>query len=262
MPDQETLTKVANQNVGSAREEATRLNPNRRSESQAPKQWRFLRRHDGFDVGNLVVLLLTFVAASAAAYEAYRLANLTEQLVKDGQDSSKAQSELTSVSLDLNRQALVAGSRAWLGPTDAKVVSGPLEAGKPVTVDVSVRNSGREPARNVRWQPSKYVSAKDDKTLDQKIDTTLRFCFGMPGLPLGQVIYPSAGGEGFEFVLPFEGEEISQEVVDGSSVLVVQGCLAYETFGQTHHSGFCFFFNNKTTKPEHLNICGTGSSAD
>jgi hypothetical protein len=38
--------------------------------------------------------------------------------------------------------------------------------------------------------------------------------------------------------------------------------MVYITARATHHSSFCYFYNAKVTKPEHLNICTVGSDAD
>jgi hypothetical protein len=180
-------------------------------------------------------------------------------------DSARATNKSATASAKVaedSEKSLVAGSRAWVGPTDAKITSGAPADGQPVKVVISVRNSGREPARDVRWLPTKIVAA-DDGTLSQKVDTNLRFCIGTPSQKFGQVIYPTGGfGEGFEFTVLFDGSEVDQEVIDGKKTIGVQGCLTYESFGATRHSAFCFFFQNKTSALEHLNICSSGSSAD
>jgi hypothetical protein len=173
-------------------------------------------------------------------------------------DSAKATNLSATASVkvaDDSEKSLIAGSRAWVGPTDAKITNGTPVPGKPIKVVVSIRNSGREPARDVRWIPTKNVSAKgDEKALDQKVETNLRFCLGTPSQKFGQVIYPTSGfGEGFEYTVLFDGSEVDQQVIDGEKTIVVQGCLA---------SAFCFFFDNKASTLEHLNVCGSGSSAD
>jgi hypothetical protein len=63
--------------------------PNTNHRSYKPK-------HDCFDWVNLVVLVLTFLAAGGAAFEAKRLADGTDQLMRDAQN------------------AFEVGSRAWI----------------------------------------------------------------------------------------------------------------------------------------------------
>lgn len=51
---------------------------------------------------------------------------------------------------------------------------------------------------------------------------------------------------------------ITQQVIDGSAALVIQGCLFYETFQEVHHSAFCFYFRQV---PPFL-ICPIGNDAN
>jgi hypothetical protein len=224
-----------------------------------------LIRHDRYDWSHLSVLILTLIAASVAAYEAGRLADLTEQLIKDGQETSKQQAELTRESNKLNRDTLIAGSRAWVGPVSVKI-DGPVEAGKPIKTITSIRNTGREPGKNFRsiFEPIFTTEDEDNKgILSQKITTSRQFCFSTPSLPFGQVIYPTVGfGSGFEFTTTFAKDTIDDSVISGEKILVVLGCVAYDTFEITRHSSFCYFFKSGTTRPENLNICLGGSAAD
>jgi len=74
---------------------------------------------------------------------------------------------------------------------------------------------------------------------------------------------PSTGfGSGFDFSVDFPKEEIDEQVISGEKLLIVQGCLVYESLGATRHSAFCYFFKDNSTALEHLNICSAGSNAD
>ncbi len=222
-------------------------------------------RHDRYDWTHLWVLIFTFLAACAAAYEAKRLADLTDRLILDGQRTSEDQLTLTRQSNETNRDALIAAQRAWVGPIDARV-DGAVETGKPVKLVISVCNTGREPARNFRWTTNSIVATSEDDsngTLGSKIASNLLFCLGTPSLPHGQVIYPTTGfGSGFDFTTDFSEKDIDDDVVTGRKTLVIQGCVAYDSFEKTRHSGFCYFFKAGSTKIDHLNICLNGSDAD
>jgi hypothetical protein len=90
-------------------------------------------------------------------------------------------------------------------------------------------------------------------------------CFSTPARPQAQVIYPSStafGNGGFEFQTTFDADKIDRDVIDGHTILIVRGCLTYQTSGQTKHSSFCYFYKGSFTKPESLNICNGGSDAD
>ncbi len=88
-------------------------------------------KRDWFDYTNLVILIFAFVAAAVAACEAYRLANLTNALVTDAQDTAKRQ------------------FRAYVLYDSGIVVMSP--DGHSYTVSVSVKNSGQTPAYSVRY---------------------------------------------------------------------------------------------------------------
>ena len=215
----------------------------------------------------IALIALTFIAICYQVHEMIKVYDpIRDQAIaanKSATATNKSATASAKVAED-SEKSLIAGSRAWVGPTDAKITSGAPGEGQPVKVVISVRNSGREPARDVRWIPTKIVAASDeDVSLSQKVDTNLRFCLGTPSQQFGQVIYPTGGfGEGFEYTVLFDGNEVDQDFVDGKKLFVLQGCLTYESFGATRHSAFCYFFKNKTTALEHLNICASGSSAD
>src|SRR5579863_6083703 len=62
--------------------------------NQNPRQARHRTdkpKRDWFDIVNLLVLVGAFLAAAAAAYEAKRLAILTQTLVTDGEDTVRRQ---------------------------------------------------------------------------------------------------------------------------------------------------------------------------
>lgn len=132
----------------------------------------------------IVLIALTFTAVCYQVHEMIKVYDPIRDQAVAANDSAKATNLSATASVkvaDDSERSLVAGSRAWVGPTDAKITSGSPVEGKPIKIVVSVRNSGREPARDVRWIPTRNVSAKgDETTLNQKVDTNLRFCLGTP----------------------------------------------------------------------------------
>jgi len=206
----------------------------------------------------VVFTFLTWIVLSGQLEEMKKLyepARQQAEAAKTAADAATKQSQNTE-------RAIIEGQRAWVGPISAKI-DGTVELGKPVKVVIGIQNTGREPGKNFRFIPEPDYATDQDSAVDQRIATTLRFCMRMPSLAYGQVIYPSSGfGTGFDFTIEFAGDKIDQSAIDGDKTLIAQGCITYDTFGATHHSGFCYFFKNKTSKPDRLNICGGGSDAD
>jgi hypothetical protein len=57
-------------------------------------------------------------------------------------------------------------------------------------------------------------------------------------------------------------ELIDWDVLYGTKILVVPGCYAYRSGGQTHHSAFCFFYQHGFSNPSDWAICQGGNYAD
>jgi hypothetical protein len=224
----------------------------------------FLRRHDGFDVVNLAVLVFTFGAASFAAYEAGRLADLTDQLVKDGQETSQVQAELSRASNKLNRDALIASSRAWVGPTIAGIEGSP-EMGKPLKAIVQYANTGREPALNFVYAGDVFTADIADEAngvLTAKVEAYFKGCRAATTLRSGQVVFPTATNTANRLTFTTPDAFVDQAVIDGDKTIVVDGCFVYKSFEIVRHSYFCYVFNSKKGKPDALNFCDIGAGAD
>jgi hypothetical protein len=224
----------------------------------------FLRRHDGFDVVNLAVLTFTFLAASFAAYEAGRLADLTDQLVKDGQETGKTQAELTRASNTLNRDALVASSRAWVGPTIAKIEPAP-EIGKPLKISIQYANTGKEPALNFVYTADVFTASAADEAngvSTAKVEAYFKGCRAATNLRSGQAVFPTVSYSANNLSLTSVDGFVDQAILDGETTVIIDGCFAYKSFDVIRHSYFCFFFNSKKGKPDALNYCDNGAGAD
>jgi hypothetical protein len=75
-------------------------------------------KHDALDWVNLVVLVLTFGAAVAAAFEAARLADLTQELAVDGRRIADRQARLVASSVKVSSDTMINSSRPWVSPTE------------------------------------------------------------------------------------------------------------------------------------------------
>jgi len=193
----------------------------------------------------------------------------TDTLIEANRNLANAatqQASAAAISAQTAQDTLLASQRAWVGPTTAKI-EGAIEAGKEVKAVVTVVNTGREPGKNLFWD---VVGIPTDNIEDTNgipafiIRKYIEACFNTPSQYRRQVIFPSTGlgGGGFTFTTPIGADKIDDGIVSGTKTLLVQGCLAYDAFGKTHHTAFCYFYNALASKPAVLNICTGGTDAD
>lgn len=148
-------------------------------------------------------------------------------------------------------KTMVAANRAWLAPVQA-ILAQPLELGFPVALTIFVFNVGKQPAIGANWAvnvfPYKYIPITGihdeianpippNRTCDKivaKADT-------------GLALYP---GTTKSYALPYEiadsqeNRALFREVIDHKTTLIVEGCFAYQTFGERHTSMFRFFLRD------------------
>lgn len=227
---------------------------------------------------HLVVLTLTLAAAAAAAYEASRLADLTNIAIGDARKLAKKQAIDTQAALATAKQAadsstvssttaqqnLVASQRAWVGPSDAKL-DGTLKLGQPIDIVVSFMNTGREPARGFVSDLDAFAATADDEKkgiAQTRIVADFDKCNATQSSPPAQVIYPSNGFNNYTIRKTIDKAMIDEGIIDGTKTIIAQGCFVYTTFQQVHRSTFCYYFKSGVTKPDHLNICIVGHYAD
>ncbi len=106
--------------------------------AQLVAAWR--KKRDWYDYANLGVVIAAFLAAAAAAYEAYRLAEVTDKLALD------AKTAADTAHLD-NTTALFSQTRPWLAFV---LALDPLRVGSPIRVGVQWVNAGHSPAFKAR----------------------------------------------------------------------------------------------------------------
>ncbi len=186
-----------------------------------------MRPKDYVDLANLLVLVVTFIAAGVAAYEAKRLADGTDQLIADGQRMAA-----------LSRETLIATQRPWIA---ASFNVGNLtysDGAVSLPISVILRNTGRSPALNV------YVLAKADTDIgtDEAFRRQAKLCEETRGFDRrgGNLLFPKD-----EVVQP-RNLELTKEAVAASSQRAgyydfsIYGCADYvSTLDRPHHqTGF------------------------
>ena len=120
--------------------------------------------------------------------------------IKEQADASKKAADATTKAADAatkqsenSDEALIVSSRAWVGPIDAKIV-GTVELEKPVKAAISIRNTGRQPAKNFRWIPEHFIAiGEEDRVVGQKVDSSMKICIGNPRHRIGPSSIPFDG---------------------------------------------------------------------
>lgn len=157
-----------------------------------------------------------------------------------------------------------AARRAWLAPQSARSDKTPV-VGRTFEVSVLTQNSGAEPAVDIFADAAPFTVALTDAgspSVDRNIRDALNKCLATKPGERTRVIYPNPAGANDRTTLSVKRELIDWDVLYGTKILVVPGCYAYRTGGQTHHSAFCFFYQHGFSNPNDWAICQGGNYAD
>ena len=157
------------------------------------------------------------------------------------------------IALSETRNMLKQIERAWIAPGSIRL-GAPLETGKFNEVFLNYRNPGKQPATNMIYRIEPIALARND--IDKTGVIEARILQAMNGIQCtsrepsadGAVVYPS--GEGNEGIRVGITKELVAKVQNKKNYLLIAGCFAYETFGETHHSAFCRFFDFGVLKPD------------
>jgi hypothetical protein len=190
-------------------------------------------------------------------------ARLAEAAAKQAEAAEK-QATAMAESAKAARDNLIASERAWVGPRNAKI-EGAVEIGKPIDVTVEYANTGHEPGQNFVYSIDGFQETEDDDkdgTAMKKMSAFFEACKNSKSTIVGQVVFPTSGFSAYNLGVKLNAETITQELVDGKTTLIVQGCFLYDSFSAYRHTYFCYYYNSKKTKPANLNICNIGDSAD
>src|SRR5437868_3693393 len=157
-----------------------------------------------------------------------------------------------------------AARRAWLAPQSARSDKAPV-VGRTFEVSVLTQNSGAEPAVDIFADAAPFTVALSDAgspSVDRSIRDALNHCLATKPGDRTRVVYPNPAGANDRTTLSVKRELIDWDVLYGTKILVVPGCYAYRTGGQTHHSAFCFFYQHGFSNPNDRAICPGRNYAD
>jgi hypothetical protein len=213
-----------------------------------------------FTLGLVISGLLTWCSIQGQLTEMKRAGGDTHDLAV----AATKQADNASTANELEKNAQIANFRAWLGPNDAKL-DGPITKGQPVKYTISYQNTGREPAQGFQSDIDQFVTNERDELAGAyafRMGNFEQKCLATPAMLGARVIYPTTGFASYELHGTLPAEQVSESVVTGAKSIAIQGCFAYSTANKDHHSIYCYWFNARKSKPEHLNICDRGSYAD
>ena len=171
---------------------------------------------------------------------------------------------------NLTKRATLSANRAWLS-VPFVALARPLEEGPPLKVMVRIANIGRTPALGMRWKiipvPGPWISHASGLHLSDFIVN--KTCDGLkPRLRRGTVIWPSTATkmwipQSLKFV--HNNRALIADISNHSKSLILEGCLVYKTFGESHTTAFTFFLRDVPGKPStawHFNVLPAGNAAD
>ncbi len=141
---------------------------------------------------------------------------------------------------------ITTASRAWLSPS-FMVLGRPLEGGT-VRFQLQVENFGRQPATDVTYRFRHFLTTyiAQDHRGEPKLPPNAT-CSGLQARKGGGfVVYP--GKTNFWITSGFrhdaETKHIISAILDHRRSLIIEGCIAYRTFGARHTSAFRFFLRD------------------
>jgi hypothetical protein len=139
------------------------------------------------------------------------------------------------------RTATVASNRAWIEPSEPTIVSG-LNPGERLIYRFKYANIGKEPALNavVQALPRTVDPLPPNALWYLRFPGRNEMCAEAKPNENGLVIYPSTTKKEIEYTHSTPPPDANL-VLKGEKVLVIEGCIGYETFGKPHYSAFCFF---------------------
>lgn len=178
---------------------------------------------------------------------------------------TRATATETKLATEIARQALDSNRRAWIVPLGARFKSPPSRT-KPVEIEVAYENEGNEPAVvSNSYQPVQLTDAVDGGT-DRVTRQTIVNETCRKAQPAGQglVVYPKQSRV-YTNVSLLPPNFLTAEILRGTSVLHVRGCINYETLGAIHRSTYCFYLRSledKDIREWLFYACGSGNFAD
>jgi hypothetical protein len=216
------------------------------------------------EIVTIILLGLTFAAIAWQVHEMIKVYGPIKEQADAEQKSAAAVAATASASVE-QIEEMRQSARAWVGPMDASIETAP-KVGVALEGIVKYQNSGKTPATGFEINSLDlftFTKGEDQSgAITARISADTSTCMGYLANQDAGVVYPTTGFSSYNLGFTFDAGKIDQGVVSGEKSLAIDGCFIYVTDGQTHHSSWCYIFQNGRTKLDHLNICRVGNYAD
>jgi hypothetical protein len=161
------------------------------------------------------------------------------------------------VTLERTEAITKQAERAWISPLGV-VLQENIEENKPIRFVLLFTNTGKQPAFDVVFRHQNAVIRAPGQTdwsgFVVEKNTT---CEGLEPSIGALTVYPNNIGpvgtsiRAFDSAAGINPITATRSIVDGTFTYYVRGCASYKTFGETHHSAFCYaIFHSTTAAPQ------------
>jgi len=229
------------------------------------------QKHDCFDWVSLIITVLTLCAAAIAAYEAGRLANITQIQVHDAEIATDKQLSLTVESNRTTRDIYVANERARIGPTGSSI-EGDLKVSEPIMFMVAYVNTGHDASSTFMYGHVELFSLAqwNDGSAAINIKKITNSCLEKVPSDMDptRTTFPTTGQATYFWHIKSNAKElaapfvVTDKLMAGEEIAVLEGCFIYKTVGEIHQTMCCYYFQQKETTPSALNYCTVGQFAN
>jgi hypothetical protein len=235
--------------------------PNDAGSTKMAQRWnKFIKSIGSISADRALELLLVFVIV---------VATIVNVCVASRQWGAMAESNR------INRDAMIAGTRAWVVPTGA-YFDGEPKAGFNQRIKVTYENVGKEAASDVispmDWSGKTLSVVIDDKQMPYIDVQTASWPVNMlcnvdPSYVINRrAVYPSTKNEFMYYVFNSGPTFLPDTVMKGTEFFYVFGCFVYRspvTAQKIHHSPYCLYYQPKrdgTIKDGTFEFCPSGSA--
>lgn len=165
------------------------------------------------------------------------------------------------IAADNQYAAMQNDQRAWVAP-QTMTFDSPIVSTQNPAITLHYVNTGHVPALGTVVTTESFF-----QPVDERGNVTIppnNLCDNFPPVKGARVLYPQYNAEyALSLAIQPKPENVMSEVLAQKKVLVINGCIAYETLSTPHHSGFCYMLRTVPGRNEwRFGVCPTGYSTN